>query len=45
MVAELEGVDAGYDGSLVFCDVLFVVERGMNVVLVGFNGVGKIMLV
>ena len=34
VVAELEEVDAGYDGSPVLRDVSFAVERGMNVALV-----------
>ena len=45
VVVELEGVDAGYDGSPVLRDVSFAVERGMNVALVGPNGAGKTTLV
>ena len=44
VVAELEEVDAGYDGELVLSDVSFVLERGRKVALVGPNGAGKTTL-
>ena len=44
VVAELEDVDAGYDGELVLSDVSFVLERGRKVALVGPNGAGKTTL-
>jgi ATP-binding cassette subfamily F protein 3 len=44
VVAELENVDAGYDGEVVLSDVSFVLERGRKVALVGPNGAGKTTL-
>jgi ATP-binding cassette, subfamily F, member 3 len=44
VVAELEDVDAGYDGEAVLTDVTFVLERGRKVALVGPNGAGKTTL-
>ena len=44
VVAELENVDAGYDGEIVLSDVSFVLERGRKVALVGPNGAGKTTL-
>ena len=44
VVAELEEVDAGYDGEVVLRDVSFVLERGRKVALVGPNGAGKTTL-
>ena len=43
-MAELENVDAGYDGEVVLSDVSFVLERGRKVALVGPNGAGKTTL-
>ena len=51
LVAELEGVTAGYDNGdgrdpeVVLRDVTFGVERGRTVALVGPNGAGKTTLV
>jgi ATP-binding cassette subfamily F protein 3 len=46
VVAELEGVDAGYDPDhVVLRDVNLVVERGQKIALVGPNGAGKTTLV
>ena len=46
VVAELDGVDVGYDdGVCVLHDVHLVVERGMKLGLVGPNGAGKTTLV
>ena len=51
LVAELEGVTAGYDDgdgrdpAVVLRDVTFGVERGRTVALVGPNGAGKTTLV
>jgi ATP-binding cassette subfamily F protein 3 len=44
VVADLEAVDAGYDGTPVLRDVNFVLERGRKVALVGPNGAGKTTL-
>ena len=44
VVAELENVDAGYDGEVVLSNVSFVLERGRKVALVGPNGAGKTTL-
>jgi ATP-binding cassette subfamily F protein 3 len=44
-VAELEGVDVGYDGRAILTDVDLVIERGRKVALVGPNGAGKTTLV
>jgi ATP-binding cassette subfamily F protein 3 len=44
VVAELQEVDAGYEGTPVLRDVNFVLERGRKVALVGPNGAGKTTL-
>ena len=44
IVAELSGVDAGYDDELVLADVNLVIERGQKVALIGPNGAGKTTL-
>jgi ATP-binding cassette subfamily F protein 3 len=44
VVAELQDVDAGYEGTPVLRDVNFVLERGRKVALVGPNGAGKTTL-
>jgi ATP-binding cassette subfamily F protein 3 len=44
VVAELEGVTAGYGDEIVLRDVNVVVERGMRIGLVGPNGAGKTTL-
>jgi ATP-binding cassette subfamily F protein 3 len=44
VVAELQDVDAGYEGTPVLRDVSFVLERGRKVALVGPNGAGKTTL-
>jgi ATP-binding cassette subfamily F protein 3 len=44
VVAELEGVTAGYDGEVVLRNVTLAVERGQKVALVGPNGAGKTTL-
>ena len=42
VVAELHGVDVGYDGEPpVLTDVALVIERGMRIGLIGPNGAGK----
>ena len=41
IVAELHGVTAGYDDTVVLRDVEAVVERGQKIALVGPNGAGK----
>jgi ATP-binding cassette subfamily F protein 3 len=45
VVAELEGVDVGYDGDPILSGVDLVIERGRKVALVGPNGAGKTTLV
>jgi len=45
LVAEFDGVTAGYDGQVVLDDVSFAVERGHTIGLVGPNGAGKTTLV
>ncbi len=44
VVAELEGMTAGYDGTPVLRDVTLHVERGQKLALVGPNGAGKTTL-
>ena len=44
VVAELQGVEVGYDGETVLSDVDLVVERGQKIALVGPNGAGKTTL-
>ena len=44
VVAELEGVTAGYGDEVVLRNVNVVVERGMRIGLVGPNGAGKTTL-
>jgi ATP-binding cassette subfamily F protein 3 len=44
VVAELDGVTAGYGDEVVLRDVNLVVERGMRIGLVGPNGAGKTTL-
>jgi ATP-binding cassette subfamily F protein 3 len=44
VVAELQGVTAGYDGTPVLRDVDVHVERGQKLALVGPNGAGKTTL-
>ncbi|MEM7096035.1 MAG: ABC-F family ATP-binding cassette domain-containing protein [Actinomycetota bacterium] len=45
IVAELESVDAGYDGVPLLRDVNLVVERGQKIALIGPNGAGKTTLI
>ncbi len=44
IVAELDGVTAGYDGTPILSNVDLVVERGQKLALVGPNGAGKTTL-
>ncbi|MCU0267661.1 MAG: ABC-F family ATP-binding cassette domain-containing protein [Acidimicrobiales bacterium] len=44
VVAELEGVSAGYDDHVVLRDVSLVLERGTKLALIGPNGAGKTTL-
>jgi ATP-binding cassette subfamily F protein 3 len=45
VVAELSGVEVGYDGRPILSGVDLVIERGRKVALVGPNGAGKTTLV
>ncbi|MGI9603344.1 MAG: ABC-F family ATP-binding cassette domain-containing protein [Acidimicrobiales bacterium] len=45
VIAELSGVDVGYDDTPVLRDVDLVVERGRRLALIGPNGGGKTTLV
>jgi len=45
IVAELEGVSVGYDGTEILGRINMVVERGQKIALVGPNGAGKTTLV